>query len=307
MGGFANPLVGGGGALVYPALHSPNYSPGVAGWTVKKDGSAEFNNLVVRGTFNGTDFVINAAGTFVYSGTPAAGNLLASMAPAAGTDSFGNAYLSGVAAYGTALHLFAELAGGDLSLGSQNASSKITNVAVIQLIDALLNGIAPELKLTSPLTSAGNGSSLILSGESQNGAQPATWALSPGGTALGVFAEAGTPSGPPPAGAEQWNSLGTLAGYAVTEGRYKLTPENEVVIDIQVTALGANASSVNFSNTMPAAYQTLVARNAPLSTTRNVTGADPWPRLFVAGGVVSVIQAPNTTATLGTNVRLPLD
>jgi len=243
-----------------------------------------------------------------YSGTPAAGNLIASVSPVSGTDSFGNAYLAGVTAYGSALHLFAELAGGDLSLGSQNASSKITNVAVIQLIDALLNGIAPELRLTSPLTSAGAGSSLILSGESADGSQPATWALSPGGTAAGgVHALAATPSGAPPAGAETWHSLGTLAGYTVTVGRYKLTPENEVVIDIQVTAGGANASSVSFSNTMPAAYQTLVARNAPLSTTRNVTGADPWPRLFVAAGVVSVIQAANTTATLGTNVRLPLD
>lgn len=36
--------------LVRPALRSPNYAAGSAGWNVGVDGSAEFNNVVVRGT-----------------------------------------------------------------------------------------------------------------------------------------------------------------------------------------------------------------------------------------------------------------
>lgn len=96
-GGFSNPIVGGGGGLVYPSIHSPNYVAGVSGWTVNKDGSAEFNNLGIRGTFTGTDFDINADGAFFYSGTPALGNLtLAITNPnASGVDQFGNMYEPG--------------------------------------------------------------------------------------------------------------------------------------------------------------------------------------------------------------------
>lgn len=51
-------------------------------------------------TFEGTDFVIDTAGAFFYSGTPAAGNLVFSIASTAGTDGFGNAYNAGIIAYG---------------------------------------------------------------------------------------------------------------------------------------------------------------------------------------------------------------
>lgn len=97
--GFTNPILGGGGALVYPSIHSPNFVTGVSGWTVKKDGSAEFNNLTVRGTFDGTDYVINTNGAFFYSGTPALGNLIGSDAASPGTDAEGNAYLAGKVGY----------------------------------------------------------------------------------------------------------------------------------------------------------------------------------------------------------------
>lgn len=99
MTGFQHDIAGGGGNLVVTSVQSPNYSAGAAGWQIRKDGSAEFNNLTIRGTFNGTDFIINSSGAFFYSGTPAAGNLLASIAPAAGTDQFGNAYLQYITSY----------------------------------------------------------------------------------------------------------------------------------------------------------------------------------------------------------------
>jgi hypothetical protein len=65
--GFNNPIISGGGSLVYPSIHSPAYEPGVQGWTINADGSAEFNDLAVRGSFNGLDYVINSAGIFFYS------------------------------------------------------------------------------------------------------------------------------------------------------------------------------------------------------------------------------------------------
>jgi hypothetical protein len=87
--------------LTIPQLQSPNFLTGVSGWTIRKDGSAEFNTLNLRGTFSGTDFIINSNGAFFYNGTPALGNLAFSIAPASGVDSFGNAYISGIAAYDT--------------------------------------------------------------------------------------------------------------------------------------------------------------------------------------------------------------
>ena len=116
-----DPVVG-SKILRRPAIQSPNYSAGSSGWTINQDGSAEFNNLTIRGTFQGTDFVINTNGAFFYSGTPAAGNLIASVATAAGTDAFGNNYLAGVASYqasfaspvggGFVVFYFGSLAGG---------------------------------------------------------------------------------------------------------------------------------------------------------------------------------------------------
>jgi hypothetical protein len=49
------------------------------------------------GTIEGPDYVIDSAGGFWYSGTPAAGNLILSMSGAAGTDPYGNTYPQGLA------------------------------------------------------------------------------------------------------------------------------------------------------------------------------------------------------------------
>lgn len=98
MGGFSNPVFG-GNVLIRPAVRSPNYAAGTQGWTINKDGSAEFNNLTLRGTFVGNDWIQNDAGLFFYSGTPAAGNLVGSWAQTAGTDAFGNAYAAGITTY----------------------------------------------------------------------------------------------------------------------------------------------------------------------------------------------------------------
>ena len=97
--GFANSVIGGAAALIRAAIKSPNYVLGAAGWTINKDGSAEFNNLAIRGTFNGTDYVMNSSGLFIYTPTEAAGNLAESSASAAGTDQFLNNYVPGHATY----------------------------------------------------------------------------------------------------------------------------------------------------------------------------------------------------------------
>lgn len=46
---FSNPVVGGeNGELIRSSIQSPDYVPGVSGWTINRDGSAEFNNVTIR-------------------------------------------------------------------------------------------------------------------------------------------------------------------------------------------------------------------------------------------------------------------
>ena len=46
---FSNPVVGGeGGELIRASIKSPNFVAGVSGWIIRRDGSAEFNNIVIR-------------------------------------------------------------------------------------------------------------------------------------------------------------------------------------------------------------------------------------------------------------------
>ena len=46
---FTDPIVG-GTTLIRTAIRSPNYAAGTAGWTINRDGSAEFNQITSRGT-----------------------------------------------------------------------------------------------------------------------------------------------------------------------------------------------------------------------------------------------------------------
>lgn len=132
---FSNEITGGQGALVRPAIKSPNYSPGVSGWTIDRDGSAEFNNLTIRGTFNGTDYMIIGAGMFFYSGTPATGNLIASIAPKPGVDAYGNPFVAGITSQSgsVAADIFATLFQGNLFLGQLDgtATPDLANAAAV--------------------------------------------------------------------------------------------------------------------------------------------------------------------------------
>jgi hypothetical protein len=60
-----------GTTLVIPALQSPDYVPGVSGWSLNIDGSVEFasgefRGSITGGTLAGTNFVINTDGIFFY-------------------------------------------------------------------------------------------------------------------------------------------------------------------------------------------------------------------------------------------------
>ncbi|MDE2026866.1 MAG: hypothetical protein KGJ07_10370, partial [Patescibacteria group bacterium] len=90
-----NPVVG-GTVLRRAAIQSPNYVPGVSGWTIKQDGSVEFNNGIFRGSIIGGSL-------FIYTGVPALGNPPIFWAAGAMVDPFGNVLpsVAGVAGAGT--------------------------------------------------------------------------------------------------------------------------------------------------------------------------------------------------------------
>jgi hypothetical protein len=96
-----NPVVGGTVLRRY-AIESPNYAAGSAGWIIKQDGSAEFNNVTVRGTVTAGHFIGTGEGQefIIYSGTPAANNVVASVVTAQATDASGNVILAGSTTYG---------------------------------------------------------------------------------------------------------------------------------------------------------------------------------------------------------------
>jgi hypothetical protein len=58
---FSNPIVG-GTTLIRPAIHSPDYVAGTTGWTINKDGTAEFNDVVFRGSAESANYVAGVSG-----------------------------------------------------------------------------------------------------------------------------------------------------------------------------------------------------------------------------------------------------
>lgn len=90
---------------------------------------------ITGSTFAGTDFLINTAGLFFYSGTPAAGNLIISIARIAGTDGFGNAYPQGwaIGAAGTSKQVVGGVISGSPLIYWLSAISTALNNAAAML------------------------------------------------------------------------------------------------------------------------------------------------------------------------------
>jgi hypothetical protein len=63
MAGFADSIIGGATKLIRAAIQSPNYVPGVSGWSINKSGTAEFDTLIVRTTLIGLTITIPAGAT----------------------------------------------------------------------------------------------------------------------------------------------------------------------------------------------------------------------------------------------------
>ncbi len=56
------PFAAGDGTIIFPALKSPDYVPGVSGWKLDRVGDAEFNNVQIRGEIR----VVDADGRYIW-------------------------------------------------------------------------------------------------------------------------------------------------------------------------------------------------------------------------------------------------
>lgn len=290
--GFANSIIGGAAALIRAAIRSPNYVTGTAGWTINKDGSAEFNNLVVRGTFDGTDFEVNSSGIFIYSGVPALGNLIGSIASAAGTDAHGNPYLDGVCSYGTS---------GVVQLTQGRLEQGPSQTAVGGGLAASTDGsVAGKMIIDSGLVSGGDAdAALILESNLASGA--GTVCLVSAATTIVKGPVVAQLPGSSPATAETWHSLGAYPSGTTTRGQYRLTSEGKLELDINLTGTPASGTS-SFPNTMPASYQPAVTKRIPAT---QGSGGVGWVTVSTAG-VVSCTIANNGTATFDCPARVEL-
>ena len=197
-----NPVVG-GTVLRRAAIQSPNFTPSpLAGWAINADGTAYFADVTAEGTitastftgnaingvtitgstFDGTNFVINSAGAFFYSGTPAAGNLTASIASAAGTDGEGNNYVAGHASYGTTF------------------AAALSAGFVVFYTGSLAGGWTPGAQVETD-----SGGDLILTAGGSGSIQLDSAVVFGGGGSTGTAQPAGVPTGGP--------NSGTFAGH----------------------------------------------------------------------------------------------
>lgn len=95
MSGFANPVIGGQGALVRTQIRSPNFSiPLQRGWAILQDGSAYFFNVTATGVVTATSVIVDGpgGGVFIYDGPAQKNSLVVAIASAPGVDQFQNAY-----------------------------------------------------------------------------------------------------------------------------------------------------------------------------------------------------------------------
>ena len=284
--GFSNEAVG-GTTLVRPAIKSPNFVHSSACWSVNQDGSAEFNNLTIRGTFNGTNYIINSSGAFFYNGTPALGNLVTSIANAAGTDAFGNAYPAGISNNDGSGNTATINTGGltTQASGSNNLCSVANGIFALgnagqptfldAEIQSQLTANAIEMLLTSGRNpTADNMAQLLLMGQKDNVATGAGTAM-PGLKVTGQMF------------ADTWHQL--TAGNSWTGTiNYKLVAENEVWL--WSNNLNSPASAVNGVTIVTLPSGTFPALNyRPQS---NMT--------FLVGQTVSGFGMRMTLATDGT-------
>jgi hypothetical protein len=308
-GAYFQGLTQGSGQLVLPSVRSPNFDHGVSGWIISKDGSAEFNNLVIRGVFNGNDFVINSLGEFFYSGTPALGNLIASNASAGGPDDgLGNAFVQGLASYFiiSPTQLFATaLQGANIAFFFATSAGGPWNAmgSIAQGFHDFATQTFPFLQSNLPFVIGSNIFETTAKLEIQGTAAADSLDYIPPATAPPA----------PPTGVEKWNYVGQTGqpvfgagwtnvggGFANLGFRFVTSPPRSVQIYGMVTHTAVAAQTMF---TLPVAYRPVSSQQFSAVTS---TGASVgWE--VSNGGLVELQVAPGALITLNVDLLVSLD
>lgn len=319
---FNDPVVGGQGALIRQWIKSPDYVPGVSGWQIARDGSAEFNNLVIRGTFFGLNFEINQSGAFFYSGVPAAGNLVMSFAQTGGSDSFGNPYDAGVEVGSSAgvQALVAIVSGHGVFKTPLNNALFNQDPQVIGAIGAGTSGAFGQLTLKGAVHSGKNDSASITLNSSDsvsdaNGELLYDPAGAPGPIEYGFWDSTGfnmignatgAIPGTSPAVNDNWNLMTTINGWSwagspEAEPFYKAlaAPERAIQVVGRITHAAITGNSTFWS--VPAAYQNVnsTAQIFGSCIINNATNAYPTQatqaKMRLAGSALEFVGLPAGT------------
>lgn len=239
--------------------------------------------------FEGTDFIINAAGAFYYSGTPGAGNLAVSIAQADGTDQFGNKYYAGFVTYGPG-GSYAQLVGNPANnIQPHVIFQPPTNNALAyhpQLVGAIQNAAAAneyvELALFGGNESGRGGTYLVLAGDAGDGstqAQAILGYMDGSGNQYGLLNAfrnqllAQVPIAalrPGTSTPDTWQKLTPVSPWAWTgAGNWPVqcemvaSPPNTVLVKGDVTASSAISASPSTIATLPSGYFNTSTWSAP--------------------------------------------
>lgn len=120
------------------------------------------------------------------------------------------------------------------------------------------------------------------------------------GTAIFANAITTVHPGSSPAVAETWQSLGTFPSGTTTHGRYRMTVEGEVELDINLTG---TPTSGTFPNALPAAYRPAVVKRFVIAQ----GGTLGLCAVSNATGNVSMTIGAGGSATADVAVRFALD
>lgn len=291
---FANPVMA-GRYLVRQVMESAGYIAGQTGWQITRDGSAEFQNLTVRGGQAVPKITIAATAP----ASPQTGDLWYDSAAGYTLNQYdGTAwapYQLGTGAIAPGSITAALIAAGTVIAGIVDGTnitgatfnSPTTQGDVLQIAQGIVNyldasgAILDLIEFGSDFIAfyVGDGTP----GQYQNvltldtAQAQITGSLSVTGTAS---YSAGTRTG--------LGSLGAT-GLDITVSTFEPLPDGKVFFSIKGHAT-ANISSGNatFPVSLPAALRPATATELPAAVGGTVAAGDNWPRLLVAGGSVTL-------------------
>lgn len=223
------------GQLTIGQILSPDYVAGVSGWEIRKDGSAEFNDITIRG-----GQVVGGTALY-YDGTPGPGNLIVSVSESGGTDEFGNVYPSGIASMN-----------GGITANLTNGTLSITPITG-GFSPALFTAFTGMMILTSPTeTNTDQLAQLLVTSAAAYAAASAAMVVGPAGIKVTV-----------PIAADTWHPItldtGWTAGPQVPQ--YRRLPDGNIQVRGQATHASLTAVTyINQSNPIPAAYWPTLTR-----------------------------------------------